>query len=152
MKVMRTSAPELVEPRSSKESDRAAISGSPSPSVGQHLDLERPLLAFVGVDDDVGARLGDGHLHVGHDGGVERERVGHAGERLADHADALGARGHREPHLGEDRDGHPRTPARACSIACERSPMTGSTGTSPVMSRMRWTPGSTCSPTQTTYP
>ena len=33
-KVMRTSAPELVEPRSSKESERAAISGSPSPSAG----------------------------------------------------------------------------------------------------------------------
>ena len=33
-KVMRTSAPEFVEPLSSKESDSAAISGSPSPSAG----------------------------------------------------------------------------------------------------------------------
>ena len=39
--------------------------------VGEHLDLERALLALVGVDDDVGAGLGDGHLHVGHHGGVE---------------------------------------------------------------------------------
>ena len=140
MKVIRTSAPEFVEPLSSNESESAAISGSPSPSagasrragrgwmpvpqsrttivsdvvVGEHLDLERALLAVVGVDDDVGAGLGDGHLHVGDHGGVERERVGHAGQRLAHDADALGARGHREAHLGGDgARAHPRTPARA---------------------------------------
>ena len=59
--------------------------------VGEHLDLEHALVAVVGVDDDVGAGLGDRHLHVGQHGRVELERVGHAGQRLADHADALGA-------------------------------------------------------------
>ena len=51
--------------------------------VGEHLDLELAGVLVVGVDDDVGAGLRDGHLRVGEDRGVERERVGDAGERLA---------------------------------------------------------------------
>ena len=123
-------------PRSSNASESAAISGRPSPSAGasrrararldagavvahddrqrrlagEHLDLEHALLAVVGVHDDVGARLGDRHLHVGQHGGVEVERVGHAGQRLAHDADALGPRGHGQEDLGDDGDGvaHPR--------------------------------------------
>ena len=119
--------------------------------VGEHLDLEHAGVLVVGVDDDVGARLGDRHLHVGEDGGVEVERVGHAGERLADDADALRPGRHGQQDLRR-RAGHSPEPlvVRAAAIASSRPWSTGRTGTRPVMSRIRWTPGSTLSPTQTT--
>ena len=71
--------------------------------VGGHLDLEHAVGVLVGVHDDVRARLGDRHLHVGQHGGVEGERVGHPGERLPHDRDALGARGHRQADVGRAR-------------------------------------------------
>ena len=174
---MRTSVPWPAEPLSSKASESAAISGRPRPSaggsaragrgwmpapwsrttivepglVGEHLDLEHARVLVVGVHDDVGAGLGDGHLHVGQHGGVEVQRVGHSRERLAHDADALRARRHGQQDLRRG-NGHSLAPLveRAAAIASSRPCITGRTGTRPVMSRIRWTPGSTLSPTQTT--
>ena len=54
---------------------------------------------------------------------------------------------------GRPRSSPARAPlVRAASIASSRPRITGSTGTRPVMSRIRCTPGSTVSPTQTTKP
>ena len=119
---------------------------------GDHVDLEHPGRLVVGVDHDVRARLGHRHFHVGEDGGVEVQRVGHAREGLAHDSDGLGPRRHREPDL-RGRRRHSLAPlVRAASMASSRPLTTGRTGTRPVMSRIRRTPGSTCSPTQTTKP
>ena len=82
------------------------------------------------------------------------ERVRHPRERLAHDRDALGARGHRQAHVGGRRVMRRRRSrsSRAASIAASRPLTTGRTGTRPVMSRIRCTPGSTDSPTQTTKP
>ena len=103
---------------------------------GVHLDLERARLALVGVDDDVRAGLRDGHLHVGEHRGVEVQRVGHAGQRLADHRYALRARRHPQTDFGRSLR-HSPAPLRAAWIASSRPLTTGRTGTRPVMSRMR---------------
>ena len=81
------------------------------------------------------------------------ERVGQPGERLPHDRDPLRPGGqHRRTSGGGAHRAAPFPSARAASIAASRPLTTGSTGTSPVMSRIRWTPGSTASPTQTTKP
>ena len=61
------------------------------------LDAERPGLAFVGVDDDVHAGLGDDGLQVGDPGLVHADLLGQAGQGVADHGDVL--RASRKRHL-----------------------------------------------------
>ena len=89
--------------------------------VGEHLDLEHARVLVVGVHHDVRARLGDGHLHVREHGGIEVQRVGHAGQRLANHADAFRAGRHRQQDL-RCRNGHSPAPLvdRAAAIASSR--------------------------------
>ena len=65
--------------------------------------------------------------------------------RVRDHGSGI------HPQVNRSRD----VPALGLGlplIAASRPLTTGSTGTSPVMSRIRCTPGSTASPTQTTKP
>ncbi len=95
-----------------------------------HLDLEHAAVRVVGVHDDVRARLGDRHLHVGQHGRLEVERIGHPRQRLPHHADALGPRGHGQQDLGAA--GHSPAPfVLAAAMASSRRRSTGSTGTRP---------------------
>ena len=55
-------------------------------------DLHRAVALRVGVDDDVGARLGHGELDVGQDLVLDVQRVAEAAERVADDGDVLCAR------------------------------------------------------------
>ena len=140
--------PRPAVPCSSKASESAAISGRPSPSAGasprrsprgrmpvpwSRTRIVRPVSSadistsrtpssvVVGVDDDVRARLGDRHLHVGDDGGVEGERVGHPGERLPHDRHALGACGERQPDVGRRCSSAGAVPASARSRSRRRA-------------------------------
>jgi hypothetical protein len=75
-------------------------------------NLHRAVASAVGVHDDVGARLGDGELHVRERLRVQRERLAEAAEGVSHHRDVLGACGQGELDVGHALD--PLCPPERC--------------------------------------